>query len=512
MAETTIDPLAPSLDLGLGGPPPPMAPMPAPPALSSFLPKPGLGEKLAPLAILAAALIGGKKTSGLAQGYTEGQRHLEAQNLQQAQIAHADAIRQQQALQLQQHQHEVLAQQEESRRMGALNTIKTNVSKITDRGLYDQMIEGYAAQMQQAGFRGVTSNGLRLSAPFVAPSAKDIAGKAVNAWLKNPANAAALRKDPSMVGKVYLRIDTNGDGVEENVPLVRAGALGGVQFATDEQGAPIAVQSDAPIGDKFKELYSTKLARFVADNKRQPEPKEKEQLIKDAIKQGAEEQRSPQDEVDPLRVVSTAQAILQHRMAPSQLSLGGGTMGKSPFRQAVMAEVNKQNPQFNWQEAESNYQFGKSASTQNTVRYLDNIKTSMGVLRQASKDFSRTDVKVLNRALAEGEGQFGGTTVAVYNMARNIVADEIAKTMQGGGTGNATSDAKMRQALKMLDQDYSQKQLTAVLDAADLLLGGRRETLTKGTYMEQPKTPTPPPAEAPWTDVGGGIQIRKKKS
>jgi uncharacterized protein HemX len=125
-----VGPGLPVPDLGLGPAPPPVAPMAAPPTLQSFLPQQGAASKYAPLAILAAALLGGKKMNGLAQGYTQSQHQMGQEDLQKAQLMQQDAFRAQQFQQQQQHQADVMAQQEEARRMQALNTIKANVAKI----------------------------------------------------------------------------------------------------------------------------------------------------------------------------------------------------------------------------------------------------------------------------------------------------------------------------------------------------------------------------------------------
>jgi hypothetical protein len=201
----------------------------------------------------------------------------------------------------------------------------------------------------------------------------------------------------------------------------------------------------------------------------------------------ADDRPTPTTEpIGPEDVQGAVQAILAHRMAPSQLTLVGGmgTRGVK-FKQAVVAGVNKQNPEFDWQQAESGYQFGKSSSTQNTVRFLDNIEKTLPVLQQASNDFKRSGVRVINKALLAGKSQFGNTDVVKFEFARNILADEIAKILQGGGTGSGTSDAKLHQALDLLGGDMTPQQFDTALSVAKELLGTRRESLTKGTFMER---------------------------
>lgn len=196
--------------------------------------------------------------------------------------------------------------------------------------------------------------------------------------------------------------------------------------------------------------------------------------------------------IQPDDVQGAAQAILSGRMAPSQLSLVGGMGNRGvKFKQAVVAEVNKNNPQFNWQQAEAGFKFASNVGTQTTVRMLDQIKKTLPVLKQASDDFKRSNVRMINSALLAGKQQFGATDVTKFEFARNILADEIAKILQGGGTGSGTSDAKLKQAQDLLSGDMTPDQLSSALSVAEELLGSRRETLTEGTFMAQPPTPTP---------------------
>jgi hypothetical protein len=279
-------------DLGLT-PPAFVGPIAPPPTTQSFLPHPNLAQKLAPLGVMLASLIGGKGMTGAASGFSQGQRISDQQDLQKAEISQHDAM-QQQAFQ----QHQMERQQAEEQRrqqqlMGAMQTIKQRVGGIKDKGQYDQEMDAYSSMLQQAGYR-ITPNQLRVAAPYIAPNAKQIAGEAVSAWLKNPANDAVLKKDPSVVSRAMLRIDLNGDGIPENVPLLKAGEIGGIQFATDEQGQYLPLKSDDPkIGSAFQEAYKNGLARFVAENRREPDPKEKDKIYQKAVTEASTLQRKP---------------------------------------------------------------------------------------------------------------------------------------------------------------------------------------------------------------------------
>lgn len=238
------------------------------------------------------------------------------------------------------------------------------------------------------------------------------------------------------------------------------------------------------------------LAAYAKDRGKTPDQLSEKDIL-DFRRTYSAADNTPNANTEPILpddVQGAGEAILAQRMAPSQLSLVGGMGARGvKFKQAVVAYVNKKNPSFNWQQAEAGFQYGKNTGTQTTVRYIDQIARSLPVLEQASADFKRSGVRVINKALIASGKQFGNTDVVKFDFARTLVADEIAKVLQGGGTGNGTSDAKLRQAQDLLAGDMTPEQLTAALSTAKELLASRRETLTEGTFLQGPKAPATAP-------------------
>lgn len=197
----------------------------------------------------------------------------------------------------------------------------------------------------------------------------------------------------------------------------------------------------------------------------------------------------------PEQIHDTAMEVVQHRVAPSQLTQlygGFGQQGQA-FKREVMAMVRQIDKNFNAEEAESNYQFGKAPGTQLAVRMIDNIGNTLPILEQASQDFKRSGVQVINKALLASNRQFGSTHVVRFDTARQILADEIAKIFTGGGTGAVTSDAKLHQAQDILKGDMTVGQMDAALATLKELFTARREKLTEGTYKSRSQP-----------DAGGG--------
>jgi hypothetical protein len=74
-----------------------------------------------------------------------------------------------------------------------------------------------------------------------------------------------------------------------------------------------------------------------------------------------------------------------------------------------------------------------------------------------------------------------------FETDRTLVADEIAKILQGGGSGNGTSDMKLKQAGEILKSSDSPAAIAAALGDVQQLIGYRRKALTRGTYLDKPE-------------------------
>lgn len=187
-----------------------------------------------------------------------------------------------------------------------------------------------------------------------------------------------------------------------------------------------------------------------------------------------------------------AQQILDRKMAPSQLTLFGG-MGSqgAAFKRMVGTAALKLDKEFNWEEAESTYQLAKSPSFQNTVRYMDSVRESMPRLQQTADALNNSKVRFVNGLANLSKDQLNDPTLKAFQTDVLLVGDEVAKILQGGGTGSATSDAKLAQAGKILSTSDSPASIKSALSEVHALIGFRRKALTRGTYMDQPETAAP---------------------
>lgn len=185
---------------------------------------------------------------------------------------------------------------------------------------------------------------------------------------------------------------------------------------------------------------------------------------------------TPQDYAD------TAQQIHNKQMSPSQARTMLTARGLSAA--PVEREMRKLDPNFNWEEAESTYQLAKSQGFQNTVRYMDSVNESIPLVIQRAQTLANGNVRGINALLNAGKDQVNNVDLKKFNTDRTLVADEIAKILQGGGTGSGTSDMKLKQAGDILGASDSPAAIAAALGDVQQLIGFRRKALTRGTYLE----------------------------
>lgn len=184
-----------------------------------------------------------------------------------------------------------------------------------------------------------------------------------------------------------------------------------------------------------------------------------------------------------------AQQIIDHQLAPSQIQLFGGfgTAGAA-FKRMIAEEALKLDPQFNWQQAESDYQFSKNPTFQNTIRFMDSALESLPRLQKNFAKLANGGVTSINSLVNQGKKQFQDVDLNAAQKDAIFVGDEIAKILQGGGTGSGISDAKLKQAQDVFSSSDNPAVINSTINEINALLGYRRNALTRGTYRALPQS------------------------
>lgn len=485
-----------ALDLGVNGGPPPRPTMPTPPGLASRDPKQDLMR-----IITLGLMLGAGPRSGIGSG--AGQGFLHAQAAQQAEQDRQFALKERDA-----EKQRALGDQKDKQLQAQLMTVSKRVEQIKTKAQYDQEITGYANLLRQA-HPWMTANWLRQAVPFVAPDAAKFAKTAVEGFLKNPANQTLISQHPDQLSQVMLMIDRDGDGHLEQVPLLKAAQIAGIPFGVDANGTLITYPKGTTADSKASAdgIFEDLLAQAKAEGKDPNSPRLRMSLREQAIKQAKDAGRDPdmqslaastaqlRNEMLQMQVgqqptqddaAKMATQLLEHKMAPSQLSLlgGFGAAGQA-FKRMILIEAQKQDPTFNLEEAESTYQLAKSPGFQQQIRYMSSVQESMPRLLQNAQTLANGNVRAVTGLINAGKNQFNNVDLKKFQTDVTLVADEVAKILQGGGTGSGTSDAKLKQASALLSTTDSPAAIASALEEINALIGFRQKALTRGTYLDQ---------------------------
>lgn len=185
----------------------------------------------------------------------------------------------------------------------------------------------------------------------------------------------------------------------------------------------------------------------------------------------------------------TAQQLVDADEDPSQLT----KRSKNYDAQVAAADdYSLRNYGVHWSPAQAtlDYNFAKAPATQNTLKYLNSLTGKDGrggnlkVLVDSSNKIDRTDFPAVNNYEAWAKLQAGNPAMAAYYAQITEVADQVAKILQAGGTGNGTSDAKLKQATDLFNKGFSKQSIQAVAEALHPLLGNRqKEMIGNNRYL-----------------------------
>lgn len=142
-----------------------------------------------------------------------------------------------------------------------------------------------------------------------------------------------------------------------------------------------------------------------------------------------------------------ASAVLNGQLAPSQLP----GYGKNSLRSQVESAVLAQNSDFNFENADSSFNFQKNVGTQTTVASLNYTKDTLNQLSTLSSKLDRGNITFLNKA-----GQYFSyngsdpNTVAFITKANGAI-DDVSAALGGG----VSTDMKTKIAQAILDPSLS---------------------------------------------------------
>jgi hypothetical protein len=282
-------------------------------------------------------------------------------------------------------------------------------------------------------------------------------------------------------------------------------------FATNNAAA--AAMNDAHM--KAEDLKNKKADTL---SKQEEVPLKKAQAAKaysDAAKDRAET-TALNNAASSNEIQGNAVQLVEGSMDPSNLSRRSKSYD-STLAAANTYSLQKYGVPFDVAKAMGDYKFATNPQTYNVLNYLnsltgrDNQSGNLGIVVQMSDKLGQTQFPALNNVEQWAKISAGNPQVAAYRAALVETSDQIAKILQGGGSGGgATSDAKLRQAGELLDKSFNAAQIRAV--ASDtlrpLLANRKQEIIGTNRYLQQwhgggppaqQQVPTQPPPIAPNT-------------
>jgi hypothetical protein len=166
-----------------------------------------------------------------------------------------------------------------------------------------------------------------------------------------------------------------------------------------------------------------------------------------------------------------AQQIYNHQLSPLTMS------GRSPRNMAIMARVSDIGKETGKGDYNSQDYYAQkvlqtkmvSGDMGKATRSLNVAQTHLDALDKAAEDLSSSDVKAFNRGANLLSKEFGGTKIASFQVAKNIVADEVIKSIVGG----QNSDADRQHMQQLFDEANSPEQLKSAIAEARTLIGGQ---------------------------------------
>jgi hypothetical protein len=217
-----------------------------------------------------------------------------------------------------------------------------------------------------------------------------------------------------------------------------------------------------------------------------------------AFKAGAEGKKAEAETVGLKEgIQGQAEDLVESNMDPSQIQKRGSQY--TPILNAAREySMKKYGTPFDLAKAQEDYKFASDARTQNRLKYMNSLvgdertgtAGNLDLLIQYSNKVNRTDFPALNNVAAWAKLESGDTDIIKLHNAAVDAADQFANIMSGGGSGSATSDAKIKQGMDMFAQKFSKDQMVASASSVkDMLTNRKREFIGDNRYLRKQYLP-----------------------
>lgn len=181
-----------------------------------------------------------------------------------------------------------------------------------------------------------------------------------------------------------------------------------------------------------------------------------------------------------------AQMLVNGKLSPGELSKRGATYGAILNAANAISMATTGKP-FDISKADRDYKFAIRPQTQDTLNYLKSlvgtsdangkfVGGNLQELENISNSINRSKFPGLNDVQKWTSLATGDASYAQFQAVATEVADQVAKILQGGGSGG-TSDAKLQQAANLFKTGFNKEQLKGVITSLRPLLANRAKSM-----------------------------------
>jgi hypothetical protein len=296
----------------------------------------------------------------------------------------------------------------------------------------------------------------------------------------------------------------NGSGIFDprqlrNTPLLKPETFS--TWTVGKDGNPVEKVNTLHAGTSALEYMSNKIMGTLQLEKIQSQQKIKlaadltkadiREKNNQAFKAGAEGKKAEAETVDmKASLQGQAEDLVNGDMDPSQIQKRGNSYNPV-LNLAREYSMKKNGVPFDLAKAQEDYKFASDPKTQNRLKYMNSLTGdertgtagNLDLLIQYSNKVNRTDFPALNNVAAWAKLESGNTDIIKLHNAAVDAADQFANIMNGGGSGSATSDAKIKQGMDMFAQKFSKDQMVASASSVkDMLSNRKREFIGDNRY------------------------------
>lgn len=232
-------------------------------------------------------------------------------------------------------------------------------------------------------------------------------------------------------------------------------------------------------------------------------------VVSDIVKQKAAETKDAKSvfSMSNDEISAAKDSVLAGLSAPSQY-------GRSAPR--VLAAIIKEQPGFDAQTAEQDYQFGKSRQTQSSIRQIESIVHPQGDqpplldgLKALHAKLNTAQIKQYNKLKLAGLSEFNDPDLTAYDNMRNSLIIEIGSALSNGGV---PTDQRIQLESQNFKSSFSPEAMAAAVLVSKHVLESRLATFKQKNYVppagQKPGTkPIQPPA--PTSAQPTGKPVRK---